>query len=231
MGRFEQVFQRRPVILPVIHVESLDQALRNTRIARLAGCDGVFLINHSGNCADLLTIHGAIHDQYPDWWIGVNCLDLPPWQIFEVIDQRVAGVWVDNAGIDETTEAQEFAERVAEARARSGWSGLYFGGVAFKYQRPVSDLAHAAKLATSYMDVVTTSGPGTGQSAHVDKIRTMKEAISDFPLAIASGISPQNVHRYVEISDCFLVATGISHSWTELDPKRVTELVLRARAD
>jgi len=228
---FNQVFQRQPAILPVIHVESLDQALHNAGIARQAGCDGVFLINHAGGWADLLTIHSAIHARFPDWWIGVNCLDLTPWQVFEVIDQRVDGVWVDNAGINEAAESQYFAERVVEARVKSGWSGLYFGGVAFKYQRPVSDLARAAALATGYMDVVTTSGPGTGQSAHVDKIQTMKAAIGDFPLAIASGISPQNVGHYLDISDCFLVATGISRGWTELDPGRVADLVERVRAN
>lgn len=229
MQRFAQVFQRLPVILPVIHVESLDQALQNARIARAAGCDGLFLINHRDSYADLLAIHGAVHAEYPDWWIGVNCLDIAPWQVFDVIDQRVAGVWVDNAGIDEAAESQDFAERVARARENSSWPGLYFGGVAFKYQRPVSDLARAARLATGYVDVVTTSGPGTGQAAHVGKIRTMKEAIGDFPLAIASGISTQNVHHYLGISDCFLVATGISKSWTELDPKRVANLMLHAR--
>jgi hypothetical protein len=229
MERFAQVFQHSPVILPVIHVEGLDQTLRNARIAWQAGCDGLFLINHRGDCADLLAIHGAVQAEFPEWWIGVNCLDLSPWQVFEAVDRRVAGVWVDNAGIDETAEIQDFAGRVAETRRKSGWSGLYFGGVAFKYQRPVSDLARAAALATDYMDVVTTSGPGTGQPAHLDKIRRMKEAIGHFPLAIASGISPQNVGRYLGIADCFLVATGISRSWTELDPGRVADLVQRAR--
>ena len=33
------------MVLPVIHVEWLDQALVNAAIARQAGCHGVFLIN------------------------------------------------------------------------------------------------------------------------------------------------------------------------------------------
>jgi hypothetical protein len=39
------------------------------------------------------------------------------------------------------------------ARRARGWTGLYFGGVAFKYQRDVAaaDLGPAAVLATSYM--------------------------------------------------------------------------------
>ena len=53
----------------------------------------------------------------------------------------------------------------------------------------------------------------------------MKHAIGDSPLAIASGITLENVSQYLPIADCFLVATGISESFFELDPVRTRELV------
>jgi predicted TIM-barrel enzyme len=53
----------------------------------------------------------------------------------------------------------------------------------------------------------------------------MKKALGDCPLAIASGITPENVADYLEVADCFLVATGINASWTELDPLLVRKLV------
>ena len=81
------------------------------------------------------------------------------------------------------------------------------------------------------MDVVTTSGPGTGQPATREKITRMKRALGAFPLAIASGITPENVGDYLEVADCFLVATGISTSFTELDPGRLRELVNRVHGD
>jgi hypothetical protein len=229
MTRFADVFPRRPAILPVIHVESADQALRNAGIARGAGCDGVFLINHAGPCPDLLAVHQVVATEFPGWWIGVNCLDMAPASLFAVIGQEVSGVWVDNAGIDDSSDSQDVAEHIALARRASGWQGLYFGGVAFKYQRPVADLERASVLATRYMDVLTTSGPGTGQAAQVAKIQTMRQAIGDFPLAIASGITPENAGDYAAISDCFLVATGISKNWRELDPERVRKLVTIVR--
>jgi predicted TIM-barrel enzyme len=102
---------------------------------------------------------------------------------------------------------------------------MYFGGVAFKYQRHVEAVGHAARIASRYMDVVTTSGPGTGRAAEVEKIFTMKEALGDFTLAIASGITPENVTAYLPYADCFLVATGISHDFNNLDPARTKTLV------
>jgi predicted TIM-barrel enzyme len=80
------------------------------------------------------------------------------------------------------------------------------------------------------MDVVNTSGPGTGRAAHREKIRAMKQAVGQFPLAVASGIIPENVTDYLEATDCFLVATGIAESFDEFDPDRVGELVSRIRA-
>ncbi|MGD2215749.1 MAG: BtpA/SgcQ family protein [Gemmatimonadales bacterium] len=229
-AEFRRVFSRRHVVLPVVHVESEQQARRNTDLARQAGADGVFLINHFSDCEDLLAIHRKVCEDHPDWWVGVNCLDLDPPQVFKAVTDRVAGIWVDNAGIDEREAEQPLAEEAAAACERSSWEGLYFGGVAFKYQRPVEDLTRAARLAVRFMDVVTTSGPGTGIAAACEKIAAMKEAVGDFPLAIASGITPDNVADYLDVADCFLVATGISRSFTELDPDKVRELIERVNA-
>jgi predicted TIM-barrel enzyme len=62
-------------------------------------------------------------------------------------------------------------------------------------------------------------------AADVAKIKTMRAAIGDHPLAIASGITPGNVHLYLPYVDCFLVASGISDSYSELNEGRVRELV------
>jgi predicted TIM-barrel enzyme len=80
------------------------------------------------------------------------------------------------------------------------------------------------------MDVVTTSGPGTGRAAEVTKIQRMREALGDAPLAIASGITPENVDQYLPYADCFLVATGISRSDGEFDSRRVLALVERVKS-
>jgi len=225
MTRLQEISSSRHVILPVIHVSSLYQAAHNTELARAAGADGVFLINHSMSATQLLSIHERVRRKHEGFWIGVNCLGVTANKVFELVSLDVAGVWTDNAGIREDEEEQPYAEQVVKARTRAQWQGIYFGGVAFKYQRHVNDLARAAQVAADYMDVVATSGPGTGQSADIAKIRTMKEALGDFPLAIASGITPENVAEYLPVADCFLVATGISRSFEELDPTRTQALV------
>ncbi len=142
-------------------------------------------------------------------------------RVFQHVDTSVAGVWTDNALINESSPSQPAAQAALDVRSQRNLPAVYFGGVAFKYQRAVRGYAQAASRASPFMDVVTTSGARTGRAAPLQKIKSMKSALGSQPLAIASGITPENVG--------FLVATGISSSFTELDAERVRALVTRVR--
>ncbi|MEM9774553.1 MAG: BtpA/SgcQ family protein [Chloroflexota bacterium] len=216
---------------PVIHVKNRRQALKNALLAYEAGSDGLFLINHENedgirelDFRRLLDIHSYVTKHMPSWFVGVNCLDLPAREVFQHLNPSVAAVWADNAEIDERSEAHPEAEQILAAKTKSGWRGQYFGGVASKYQRPIANHQLAASIGQNYMDVVTTSGPSTGQAASIQKIQDMKQAIQPAPLAIASGITAKNVNQFLPWVDYFLVATGISRSFYQLDPVKTKEL-------
>ena len=215
---------KKHVVLPVIHVSNVNQALANATIAKRAGCDGIFLINHNILCNDLLYIYQAVRNIFPDWWIGLNFLDLAPREVFEVIPESASAIWTDNAMINEQTEHQNEPELIAMARKKSGWKGMYFGGVAFKYQSLVDNVERATELAIRYMDVITTSGRKTGSPPDPEKISRMKKVAGNVPLAIASGISVENVKLYPECQ-FFLVATSISRNFYNLDPSLTEELI------
>lgn len=235
MDRFYEIFKVGPVVLPVIHVVDEDQVMRNIFVAQRAGSNGVFLINHKMIGRQFLDIYETAASRFPDFWIGINCLDLRPGEIFNEVVRRglfnLAGIWTDNAMVNEYSEDQSEAEKISDLRQKSGWKGLYFGGVAFKYQPVVRELEKVTSLATRYVDVITTSGQGTGQAAEIEKIRRMKTAAGTKPLAIASGITPENVHQYLGLADCFLVATGISEDFVTLDPQRLRALIKKTREE
>lgn len=227
MDRFREVFKNRHVVLPVIHVEGPKQAISNTAVAKRTGADGVFLINHKISCRKLLDIYRYILSKFPDFWVGLNILGLDAFSAFDRIFKKglwVNGLWTDDARIFEREDDQYEAERIKQLFLIKRWKGLYFGGVAFKYKRHVDDLERAARIAARYMDVVTTSGSATGKPADVEKIRRMRKAIPGKPLAIASGITPDNVSDYLE-ADCFLVATGISRNFYTLDEAKTKRLI------
>lgn len=210
---------------PVIHAETFSQALENVNIAFDAGADGVFLINHTIDSGRLLHLHSAVSSAFPDSFpIGINCLDFTPFELIFEIDNSIPMIWVDNCLVDENLTEQKEAAAVREAIEKTNWRGQYFGGTAFKYQKEVKDLELVTKLAANYVDVVTTSGPATGSAASPEKIRRMKAALGDQSLAIASGITSENVLDYLPFVDIFLVASGISDSFEQLNAEKTEEL-------
>ena len=222
---YKSVFPNKQSLLVVVHIANNEQAIRNVGVAMMGGADGVFLIDHGGY-SEIDTAR-AVHEAFPDVWLGINRLGCSLVRAFDELSSYIRGVWTDTAAIDERFDDQVEAHLTQINRVKASWSGLYFGGVAFKYQRPVEDLEMAAKKAAPYMDVLCTSGPGTGRAADEEKIRRLCAA-STIPVAIASGVTPENVDLYPEAS-CFLVATGISRSFHELDPDKVKALAGKLR--
>jgi len=214
-------------ILPVIHVESFEQADENTEIAFANGADGVWLINHSMSGSELGLIATDTKVKHKKW-VGVNFLDmLHEDALDECVAAGLDALWADNYWPDENT-AEEMKNKLAKIK-ESGTDVQYFGGVNFKYQSPrFSNLKEDAIAAMEYVDVITTSGRGTGESPTTHKIKTMKEAIGDFPLAIASGVDPENILSFADYVDYVLVATGVSKSFTEIDPEKLKKLTALA---
>jgi hypothetical protein len=223
---YREVFPRRHTFLPVIHVADQYQATGNARIAQGCGADGVFLISHR-YCTylTLIGVYDIVRQACPGFWVGLNFLDLEPVQAIEQVPPFASGLWADDWGIKEPYQPevprQLWEKRNAE---RNDWPGLCFGGVAFKYQGLVSDVGSAAQEAAKYMDVVTTSGDATGAAPMPLKVAAMRQGAPDAPLAIASGIDERNVRSFLEIADCFLVATGISRTFYHLNPEKTERL-------
>lgn len=237
MNRIAAVFGTSPVLLPVIHPISREEALAAVHIAQSLGIRGVFLIDQGMIERDVLALVREVRDRYPALWIGVNLLARAPAEaLAAAIDAcgAVDGIWSDNAGVDERVVHARAGDFVA-ARKRLGWNGLYFGGVAFKYQREIAQeyLGRAASNAAPYMDVVCTSGPGTGYAADVSKVRALRSGLGDHAMALASGVTPQNVRDYMPYVQAFLVGTGIESRLGVLDPAKVEALLaaMQKKAD
>lgn len=222
-----------PVVLPVIHVLDSARTRKNVDVLLEAGAQGCFLINHDFPPEQFLPIIRDTRASFPSLWMAVNFLAVTGKSAFPILGQlqsegcQVDAYWADDACIDEDGANVE-AKAIAVARANSGWDGLYFGGTAFKKQRTVdpSRFGDAAREACPFMDVITTSGVATGQEADLGKIETFRTAIGDRPMALASGISPENARDYADV-DCFMVATGINEpgNFYDIDPGRLAELM------
>jgi hypothetical protein len=234
-NEFHKLFKATgPVVLPVIHVLDTPRTLENVRTLVGEGAAGCFLINHDFGVEPFEPIIRDVRNAFPSLWMAVNFLAVTGRDAFPVLGRLqtegcvVDGYWADDARIDEASDHQAEAEEIDRVRAANGWTGMYFGGTAFKKQREVSPEHYeiSARKACTHMDVITTSGVATGKEADLSKIEAFRAGIGDRPLALASGITPDNAHAYADV-DCFMVATGINHqgNFYNIDPARLKQLM------
>lgn len=222
-----------PVVLPVVHVLDTPRTVRNVREVIGAGAAGCFLINHDFEPERFLPIIRETRSTFPSLWLGINFLAVTGRDAFPRLGNLSAegcivdAYWADDARIDEHGQNAE-AREIDAIRADSGWNGHYFGGTCFKKQRQVAPehYGDAAREACAFMDVVTTSGVATGHEAGTGKVATFRNSIGDTPLALASGITPENASDYADV-DCFMVATGINEpgNFYDIDPDRLNKLM------
>lgn len=217
-----------PKILPVIHHDTATRSMDNAALAFEAGSEGVFLISMVGRDDLLGDVALALKARWPDKLIGVNYLQAHA----ETALRRnlAAGLdmtWTDNAGIH-STGLHLRAKLIADV-LQANPKHLFFGAVAFKYQTFEPDPASAAVKAGECFMIPCTSGSATGVAAELDKIRSMREALGPLPLAIASGITPENVGDYAPLLSHILVATGVSHNEHDFDFEKLSRLVGKVR--
>lgn len=185
-------------LIPVIHMLNDEQVFLNVELCHQVGIKKVFLINHVVSVQDLLYCADKVKSKYPDMWVGVNMLGVSTEDALSNPLTGIDGLWCD------ASISVEDAKRVRK------FKGLFFGGLAFKYQPQPTDLESACNEAKLATDVACTSGTGTGKAPTTVKINTIRNYLGSHPMAIASGVSIENIDSYKGIVDYLLVASSIT---------------------
>lgn len=207
-------------VFPVIHINNTERAVHEAEVALDMGADGVYLIDHHGGEPDTtFEVFNTIDEHRPDAYVGVNLLGYSSTDVLKTMRDahqrrelvRIPdGVWIDDvrhSGNMSPREVFEYKQNDSVLR-----SMRILGGIAFKYTRSYTDDPGKAQdevgSLESAVDVVTTSGKGTGSAPSASKIRAMHEA-STKPIAVASGISLDNIGDYRGFVDEILVASSV----------------------
>ena len=207
-------------VYPVIHHRDDEHTLEQADIAFECGADGLFVISHTGKNKEVLDIASKIKLKYSDKDIGINLLG---WShvptLRKVVDSFYTKapldmVWFDNSGILSGSIN-------TNTRLLHSFKTLYpetdiFASVAFKYQEEDINPTESAKIAKLFNLLPTTSGQATGSAPNISKIQCMSE-VTEGLLAVASGMSVENVEQYAPYLSHILVATGVSKDFYTFD--------------
>jgi hypothetical protein len=201
-------------IIPVIHMLNESQVFANIAICIECGIQKVFLINHMVSVSDLINCALKVKEQNPNLWVGINMLGQSPEISLGLglgLKGGIDGIWCDETITSKISSFRKF-------------EGMVFGGLAFKYQPQPYDYNIACKEAILNTDVATTSGNGTGQPANINKIKNIREFLVNHPMAIASGVSVDNIDNYKGIADYLLVASSITGDNEMIIKEKLIEL-------
>jgi hypothetical protein len=208
-------------VYPVVHiVDSPEIAFEQAMIAHDAQADGVFIIDHiptgrGGRDHRIIETFTKIKTAQPDFFVGINYLAYDPLTGYEQTKRYAQkgelstlpdALWFDDAidGEKRITYAEDNLRVLRKHREKNGLEHVKFmGGLAFKYTRGYTDdPIEAAKITAQLgplVDEVVTSGAGTGQAPSPAKLEKMVQAIDGSRLAVASGISTDNLIDYRDI--------------------------------
>lgn len=214
-------------VLPVIHYLDTETTISQVHLARKCGADGVFLIDHHGDDDNLLTVASLVKLTFTGFPVGINLLSRSAaYTARRAKELGLDMVWADSMGVSGaglTSSGQQLRDMATLAPEIT-----FFASVAFKYQPAEPDPAEAARQARSSGFVATTSGTRTGVPPSLDKIQLMSEACGG-NLAIASGMTPENIGHYAPYLSHVLVSTGVSVDDHRFDEIKLKSLVRTAR--
>ncbi len=190
-----------------------------------AGADGVFFINQHIEMETLLRMMGGLDTHELE--VGLNLLGHEPGDVMGLAAPAstygpISMVWSDDAAPEALATC---------GLERNGFTGSYFGGVGFKYQRPLPDaeIAAACQKCGTHVDFITTSGPATGHPPRRERLIRFADALCERQkLAIASGVTVvtvENLESLVlddtrpggRLVHAVLVASGIETSFGVLN--------------
>lgn len=210
-------------ILPVIHYLNHSTALAEVEVARECGAHGVFLISHHQDDKALVEVAALAKKAHPDFPIGANLLSsTPEFAVTKALEHGLDMVWADSMGVS-SMGLSPLGVRMSELAKKHPAIG-FFASVAFKYQPREAGPATAARQALAAGFIPTTSGAGTGSAPLVSKIAEMSAASKGL-LAVASGITPENVTLYKAYLSHILVATGIGKDEHHISPDLLRALI------
>jgi len=205
-------FRDKP-ILGMIHCSGTNKvvdAIKEVKILQEEGVDGVIIENYHGSISDVNEVLKAIRkDSNISIEIGINILPNDFIIAFALAREYGASfIQLDyvSGNYENTTP---FDVELYQQIRDDNKDIVVLGGVHPKYYKPIKgsiledDINNGIKL----VDAIVVTGAGTGKETPLDKIKSFRKILGDFPLIIGAGITPNNVYEQLSYADGAIVGS------------------------
>ena len=215
------------VIYPVIHHDSHALTLEQAHIAYRHGADGVFLISHNGEDLVLPGLARRLKQEIPNFKLGINLLSTHIIEAVEIArEYGLDMIWGDYCGVN--SEGLDKNGVFLSEWVHNNPLIAVFASVVFKYQKTDPNPPQAAVNAQAAGFIATTSGSGTGKAPNVEKIQSMSAATQGV-LAVASGMTVENVSQFQPYLSHILVSTGVSQDDYRFDEDKLQHFIAQVK--
>jgi hypothetical protein len=231
VNRVRRVFGKiNNIILPVLscfteeqfktNIIKLNKYVVNDKIS------GIWLMTTNTDIDTIKKIILWTRENYSNFWIGVNLLGESIIKVLKFIkENNPDGIWIDNSHVSGGI-IQNIPNLFIDQLKRMKWNGLYFGGVLFKYIPEIGNRDEIVQNAIEFMDVLTTTGEGTGIAIAQEKLNQVYEITKKkICIGVASGISDENIASIKNKCNIFIVRTSIVDKSNNIILKKLNKLI------
>lgn len=212
----------------------LENAKREIDIMYRNGVNAVLVENYFGDRVDVENALKFLQAYYPDKVYGVNMLGFPDMAF--VLARKYGAKFVQMDSVCGHLNPNYEKPFLKKLETLWGAGDIFLlGGVRFKYQsvRSGRSLEEDLKLGMERCDAIVVTGEGTGISTDLEKIKTFRSILGDFPLIVGAGMTAETAQEQLIFSDGAIVGSYFKEygeAEYPVDEERVKEFVCTARA-
>lgn len=222
-NKIKEIFGSEKPIIGMLHLkgssdeEVMENARYEMKLLLENKVDAVLVENYFGSPAQVEMLLKYLKENYGKIHYGVNLLhnDELAFELAEKYDAKF--IQLDSvAGHLEIGEDIKFHEFITKARKKC--KAFILGGVRFKYQpyksgRPMEE---DLKIGMSRCDAIVVTGDATGQETDLDKIKTFRRMIGNYPLFVGAGMTPENAAIQMEYVDGAIVGSYFKDNYKDV---------------
>lgn len=207
----------------------IDNAIDEMKMMTRHGVAAVLVENYFGSTQDVENVLAVLQRDYSDIVCGVNVLGDVETAYKFARWYNAKFIQVDSiCGHHVPARERSYFEKIDALR--EDCDALLLGGVRFKYQPVCSgrSVEEDLNIGKQHCDAIVVTGSGTGINTDLEKIKTFRSVLGDFPLIVGAGMTADTVAEQLTYADGGIVGSYFKYNgdaYGYMDENRVKQFM------